>query len=71
MFSDDGKPASENQELPEAIKRTFKQLDDDIAQAALASEIKECQFGGTTALMALINGRLSRADHACTLGDPA
>ena len=62
VFSNDGKPACENQELLEIIERTFKQLDDEIAQAALASEIKECQFGGTTALMALICGRVRTAD---------
>ncbi len=59
MFSDDTKPAAENKELLEVIERTFKQLDDEIAEAALASDIKECQFGGTTALMALISGRVS------------
>ena len=69
IFEDTTRPASENKELLEVIERTFKQLDDEIAEAALASDIKECQFGGTTALMALISGRVSTACPLTSLLD--
>ena len=66
------KPAAENTELHEALKRTFKALDQEKTQAALASDVKECHIGGTTALMALINDRVSSVGpldlpHASTL----
>ena len=72
MFQASDKPAAENTELHEALKRTFKALDEEITQAALASDVKECHFGGTTALMALINDRVSIVGpldlpHASTL----
>ena len=72
VFEASDKPAADNTELHEALKCTFKALDEEITQAALASDVKECHFGGTTALMALISDRVSSVrpldlPHAATL----
>lgn len=42
-----------------AIKRTFQALDDEIIKEALSSDIKDCQFGGSTAVIALRIGHVS------------
>jgi hypothetical protein len=44
--------------IHEAIKRSFKALDEEILDQAKKSDIKECQYGGTTALMTLCIGRV-------------
>jgi hypothetical protein len=41
-----------------AIKRTFQALDDEILNQARTSGTADCQFGGTTALMALQSGHV-------------
>ena len=41
----------------EAIKKTFNVLDEEIIHVAEHSNVPDCQFGGTTALMALIIGQ--------------
>ena len=42
-----------------AIKRAFLTLDDEILTQAHESGCADCQFGGTTALMALRIGHVS------------
>ncbi len=41
----------------EAIKRTFSALDEEIIHVAEHSNVPNCQFGGTTALIALLIGQ--------------
>jgi len=41
-----------------AIKRSFRRLDDEILEQARTSGCADCQFGGTTALMALRIGHV-------------
>lgn len=60
MLSASSAPASEESKLHEAIKQAFRSMDEDIIQAAVHSDVAECKFGGTTALMALICGRVRR-----------
>ena len=44
-----------------AIKRTFQALDDEIIKEAMSCDIKDCQFGGSTAVIALRIGHVSAA----------
>ena len=60
MFSASSAPASEESKLHEAIKQAFRRMDEEIIQAAVHSDVAECKVGGTTALMALICGRVRR-----------
>lgn len=46
--------------IKDAIKRCFKALDDEILEQAQTSDVKECQFGGTTALMILAFGQVCK-----------
>ena len=48
-----------------AIKRVFAAVDGDILEAAKADEEPDCQFGGTTAVIALRIGQVSACAHAC------
>ena len=64
-------------EVFEAIKRTFTALDAEIIKEAKTSGVTDCQYGGTTALIALCIGhvrsplrfRLGFWDEAC-MADP-
>ena len=42
-----------------AIKRTFQALDDEIIKEATSCDIADCQFGGSTAVIALRVGHVS------------
>jgi hypothetical protein len=44
----------------DAIVRSFKTLDNEILEDARKSDIKDCQYGGTTALLALLFDRVIR-----------
>ena len=48
-----------------AIKRTFQALDDEIIKEATSCDIADCQFGGSTAVIALRIGHVSR-DHTAS-----
>lgn len=50
---------STTDEVCEAIMRTFKTLDKEILEDAHCSKIKDCQYGGTTALLALCIGQVT------------
>ena len=49
---------STRDEVCEAIMRTFKTLDKEILEDAECSKTKDCQYGGTTALLALCIGQV-------------
>ncbi len=47
-----------------AIKRTFQTLDDEIIKEATSCDIADCQFGGSTAVIALRIGHVSTVSSA-------
>lgn len=49
---------SPRDEVFEAIKRTFTALDAEICEDARTSGVTDCQYGGTTALIALCIGHV-------------
>ena len=57
MFGAGGQSARD--EVFGAIKRAFAAVDKDILDAARASDEPDCQFGGTTAIIALRIGQVS------------
>lgn len=50
-----------------AIKRTFRTLDDEIIKEARSCDIADCQFGGSTAVIALRIGHVSALSLACSM----
>lgn len=50
-----------------AIKRTFQALDDEIIKEAMSCDIADCQFGGSTAVIALRIGHVSLQPSQITL----
>lgn len=57
MFGAGGQSARD--EVFGAIKRVFAAVDADILASARASDEPDCQFGGTTAVVALRIGQVS------------
>ena len=58
---------SPRDEIFEAIKRTFIALDKEIIDRAESSDVADCQYGGTTALMVL---RIGQARTSASGGQP-
>ncbi|BDA46808.1 probable Integrin-linked kinase-associated serine/threonine phosphatase 2C at C-terminar half [Coccomyxa sp. Obi] len=54
---------STRDEVCDVIMRSFKTLDKEILEDAHCSKIKDCQYGGTTALLALCIGQVLYVAH--------